>query len=93
MKKIVSAARSAVLAGLAGSLLSGQKIETAAPDANRIVHLVTALHHLTVIEVGEPVAMAAAGSNAFTDPACTGAPFLDQHTFEYFQEAQAFAEA
>ena len=64
-KTLLSAARSAVLAGLAGSLLSGQKIETVSPDANRIVHLVTALHHLTVIEVGEPVAMAAAGSNAF----------------------------
>ena len=32
-----------------------QKIETETSDRTRIVHLKTALNHLTVIEVGEPV--------------------------------------
>lgn len=42
-----------------------QKIETQKPDRNRIVHVQTALNHLTVIEVGEPVMTVAAGSSAF----------------------------
>lgn len=42
-----------------------QKIETQKPDRNRIVHVQTALNHLTVIEVDEPVSTVAAGSSAF----------------------------
>jgi len=42
-----------------------QKIETEAPIRDRIVHVHTALNHLTVIEVGEPVLSVAAGSSAF----------------------------
>ena len=42
-----------------------QKIETETPDRSRIVHVRTALNHLTVIEVGEPVTTVAAGSSAF----------------------------
>ena len=42
-----------------------QKIETQTSDRTRIVHLKTALNHLTVIEVGEPVVQVAAGSPAF----------------------------
>ena len=42
-----------------------QTIETQKPDRDRIVHVQTALNHLTVIEVGEPVTMVAAGSEAF----------------------------
>jgi hypothetical protein len=42
-----------------------QKIETDKPDRGRIVHVQTALNHLTVIEVGEPVTTVAAGSSAF----------------------------
>jgi hypothetical protein len=42
-----------------------QTIETQKPDRDRIVHVQTALNHLTVIEVGEPVTMVAAGSDAF----------------------------
>ena len=42
-----------------------QKIETEASDRTRIVHLKTALNHLTVIEVGEPVVEVAAGSPSF----------------------------
>jgi Conjugal transfer protein len=51
---------------ITSSLLFGQRIETLSPDSTRIVHIETALNHLTVIEVGEPVVMAAAGSKAFT---------------------------
>lgn len=42
-----------------------QKIEAQNPDRNRIVRIQTALNHLTVIEVGEPVSTVAAGSSAF----------------------------
>lgn len=42
-----------------------QKIETETSDRTRIVHLKTALNHLTVIEVAEPVVQVAAGSASF----------------------------
>lgn len=42
-----------------------QKIEIQKPDRDHIVHVQTALNHLTVIEVGGPVTMVAAGSDAF----------------------------
>ena len=42
-----------------------QKIGTETSDRTRIVHLKTALNHLTVIEVGEPVIEVAAGSPTF----------------------------
>jgi hypothetical protein len=42
-----------------------QKIETESSDRTRIVHLKTALNHLTVIEVAEPVIQVAAGSPSF----------------------------
>ena len=42
-----------------------QKIETETGDRTRIVHLKTALNHLTVIEVAEPVVQVAAGSPSF----------------------------
>jgi len=42
-----------------------QKIYTETSDRTRIVHLKTALNHLTVIEVSEPVMQVAAGSPAF----------------------------
>ena len=42
-----------------------QKIETEISDRTRIVHLKTALNHLTVIEVAEPVVQVAAGSPSF----------------------------
>ncbi len=42
-----------------------QKIETATPNRDRVVPIHTALDHLTVIEVGEPVVTVAAGSAAF----------------------------
>jgi type IV secretory pathway VirB9-like protein len=44
---------------------TAQKIGTEAGDRARIVHLKTALNHLTVIEVGEPVVEVAAGSPTF----------------------------
>jgi hypothetical protein len=45
--------------------LWGQRIETAIPSRDRVVLVHTALDHLTVIEVGEPVVTVAAGSPAF----------------------------
>ena len=42
-----------------------QRIEVQKPDPNRIVRVETALNHLTVIEVREPVITVAAGSPAF----------------------------
>ncbi len=42
-----------------------QKIETQTSDRTRVVHLKTALNHLTVIEVAEPVVQVAAGSPSF----------------------------
>jgi hypothetical protein len=42
-----------------------QKIDTHTSDRTRIVHLKTALNHLTVIEVAEPVVQVAAGSPSF----------------------------
>ena len=43
----------------------GQKIETQKPDRARITRVETALNHLTVIEVGDPVEQVAAGSAAY----------------------------
>jgi hypothetical protein len=45
--------------------LMAQKIQSETSDRNRIVHLQTALNHLTIIEVNEPVTMVAAGSPSF----------------------------
>ena len=42
-----------------------QKIETENTDRTQIVHLKTALDHLTVIELGEPVLQVASGSPSF----------------------------
>src|SRR5215475_13206889 len=42
-----------------------QRIETENSDRTRIVHLKTALNHLTVIEVAEPVIQVAVGSPSF----------------------------
>ena len=42
-----------------------QKIETSQPEPGKILRVVTALNHLTVIEVAEPVTMVAAGSPSF----------------------------
>lgn len=42
--------------------LPGQKIETETPERGRVVRVQTALNHLTVIEVAEPVNTVAVGS-------------------------------
>ena len=53
------------LIGIAALPLAAQKIESEWGDRNRILHLQTALNHLTIIEVSEPVTMVAAGSPSF----------------------------
>ena len=57
----------AALAALATIVLPvwAQRIEVQKPDPARIVRVETALNHLTVIEVREPVTTVAAGSPAF----------------------------
>ena len=59
MKRLILTFLAAVL------LVSAQKIETQKPDRTRIARLETALNHLTVIEVGEPIEQVAAGSSDF----------------------------
>jgi len=48
-----------------GAPLRAQKIDTEALSRDRIVQVHTALNHLTVIEVGEPVVTVVTGSPAF----------------------------
>ena len=43
----------------------GQKVEVQKQDRDRIVHVETALNHLTVLEMSEPVITVAVGSSAF----------------------------
>jgi hypothetical protein len=50
---------------LAAGLSAQQPIQTRTPARSDITHVATALDHLTVLEFGEPVLMAAAGSAAF----------------------------
>ena len=45
------------------SSLHGQKLETHKPDHKTITRVETAIDHLTVIELGEPVTMVAAGNH------------------------------
>jgi len=56
-----------ILAMLVGFIIPSwaQRIEIQKPDRNQIIRVQTALNHLTVIEVGEPVTTVAAGSPAF----------------------------
>lgn len=43
----------------------GQKVEVQKPDRGQILHVQTALNHLTVLEMNEPVSTVAVGSPAF----------------------------
>lgn len=45
--------------------LAGQKIESETSDRSQIIHLRTALNHLTVIELREPIVQVASGSQSF----------------------------
>src|SRR6058998_2940218 len=42
-----------------------QRIETQYPDRAKVTRIETAMNHLTVIELAEPVTLAAAGSTSF----------------------------
>ena len=44
---------------------SADELKAGQPPASEVIHVATALDHLTVLEFGEPVTMAAAGSTAF----------------------------
>ena len=52
-------------AGHGNHTVAGQKIEHETNDGSQIVHLKTALNHLTVIELREPVIQVATGSQSF----------------------------
>ena len=54
-----------VMSLAAGLMVYGQRIETQKADHTRITRVETALNHLTVIEVGDPVDQVAAGSASF----------------------------
>lgn len=43
----------------------GQKVEVEKPDRGKIIHVQTALNHLTVLEMNEPVSTVAVGSPVF----------------------------
>jgi hypothetical protein len=43
----------------------GQKVEVEKPDRGKIIHVQTALNHLTVLEMSEPVSTVAVGSPVF----------------------------
>src|SRR5579862_3082923 len=45
--------------------VAGQKIKRESSDRSQIIHLKTALNHLTVIELREPVTQVATGSQSF----------------------------
>src|SRR5215469_9305909 len=47
---------------LTGSPIPAQKIETESPSRDHVVQVQTAMNHLTVIEVGEPVTTVAVGA-------------------------------
>ena len=44
---------------------SGDEVKVNQPAPTEVIHVATALDHLTVLEFGEPVTMAATGSPAF----------------------------
>lgn len=52
-------------AGMLGWPAWGQKVEVQRPDRETITHLHTALNHLTVLEMSEPVSTVAVGSPVF----------------------------
>ena len=62
MRKVLTVC--AILA-MASFPVRGQKIETEKPGRDQIVHVQTAMNHLTVVEVGEPAMPVASGSSAF----------------------------
>ena len=54
-----------LIIGTAATQLLAQKIDREPNDPRQIIHLKTALNHLTVIELREPVLQVAAGSQSF----------------------------
>jgi len=54
-----------IILALAGVPVLGQKIDTQAPGPATITRVETALNHLTVIELSEPVVSVATGSQSF----------------------------
>jgi len=55
---------------------SGQKVEVQKPDRGQILHVQTALNHLTVLEMTEPVSTVAVGSPVFRVEWCENKVFI-----------------
>ena len=53
------------VAALGGPAAWGQRVEVEKPDRGKIIHVQTALNHLTVLEMSEPVSTVAVGSPVF----------------------------
>ena len=56
---------SCIVAAALGWPAWGQKVEIEKPDRGNIIHVQTALNHLTVLEMSEPVSTVAVGSPVF----------------------------
>ena len=56
---------SCIVAAALGWPAWGQKVEVEKPDRGKIIHVKTALNHLTVLEMSEPVSTVAVGSPDF----------------------------
>lgn len=56
---------SCVVVAAVGGPAWGQKVEIEKPDRGKIIHVQTALNHLTVLEMNEPVSSVAVGSPVF----------------------------
>lgn len=56
---------SCIVAAALGWPAWGQKVEVEKPDRGKIIHVQTALNHLTVLEMSEPVSTVAVGSPDF----------------------------
>lgn len=56
---------SSMLAAVLACPAWGQKVEVEKPDRDKIIHVQTALNHLTILEMGQPVDTVAVGSPIF----------------------------
>lgn len=56
---------SCIAVAVLGGAAWGQKVEVEKPDEGKIIHVQTALNHLTILEMNEPVDTVAVGSPVF----------------------------
>ena len=63
--KRISCALILIIGVATAARLLGQRLRAETSDRSQVVHLKTALNHLTVIELREPVIQVATGSQSF----------------------------